>query len=125
MVAAFTMLYISSFANLFDPHQGTDHMETETKRKLVFIFFWSGTYSDAQYESYLHSSYTYYILLLLLVIERMCQMWMEDKFGCSEEMEKIYAKFEKQDKILQNMIKEQKKNRRSVMLDGKSGTVRS
>lgn len=53
---------------------------------MLFLFFWAGVYSDIAYETYAMSVYPFYILMFLLIVERLAQLWIETKFGCTDEL---------------------------------------
>ena len=66
-------------------------MSKVLRQKIVFLLFWAGIYGNEEYEHYAKSAYPYYFLLLLLIFERLSQIWIDNRFGCTEE---VIKKFE-------------------------------
>ena len=52
----------------------------------MFLFFWTGVYADNDNVEYMAAVYPFYLLLILLIIERLAQIWIDNKFGCDEEL---------------------------------------
>ena len=72
LVIGLCLTYISSFAHLYvDESGGTSPFDSQEKQHLVFLFFWAGVYSDMDYEPYARSVYPFYVLMILLIFERL------------------------------------------------------
>jgi hypothetical protein len=69
LIVGLALIYISSFSNLYS--SSVTPFNDLTKQRLVFLFFWGGVYSDYDNGSYIESSYPFYILMMLLVFERL------------------------------------------------------
>ena len=85
-IMALLLIYISSFAHLYDTSEQESPLSEKTKQKIVFLFFWMGVYADNDNVDYLATVYPFYLLLILLIIERLAQIWIDNKFGCDEEL---------------------------------------
>lgn len=82
LIVGLTLIYCSDFVS----NENDEDVRTDTKRKILFLFFWSGVYSDTDYNSYASSVYPFYILMIFLVIERVAQLWIETRFGCTKDL---------------------------------------
>ena len=69
-IIGLALIYISSFAHLYDSSSSTSFSE-DTKERLTFLFFWAGVYSDNTFVTYAESCYPFYVLLILLILERL------------------------------------------------------
>ena len=88
IVIALTVIYLSTFARMIvelDPEKSVIIGE-ESLQLLTFILFWSGVYNDYEDESYFMSAYPFYLLLILLIFERITQIWIENRFGCTKKL---------------------------------------
>ena len=65
---------------------------------LVWWFFWVGIYVDPKDSSAFASHFPMYILITLLVLEKVCQRWLTNRYGCN--LEKV-----REFKILEEKIK--------------------
>ena len=50
-IIGLALIYISSFAHLYDSSSSTSFSE-DTKERLTFLFFWTGVYSDNTFDTY-------------------------------------------------------------------------
>ena len=75
LIIGLSLIYISSFAHLYDDTVTTSPFSTKTKQDLIFFFFWAGVYTDNKYGSYASAVYPFYVVLILLIIERLAQLW--------------------------------------------------
>ena len=81
---ALTLSYISTFeVYLFSGDQEELILSESLRQHLVFLFFWGGFYCDNDRMSYEQTTYPFYILLTLVIAERIAQIWVKDRFGCS------------------------------------------
>lgn len=96
LIVGLGLVYISSFANLYESDIASP-FEESTRQKLLFFFFWGGVYSDLDYDTYASSTYPFYIMLFLLIVERLSQMWIENRFGCDEKMLRQFRSIAKKD----------------------------
>lgn len=73
LILGLTLTYISSFANVYadEDDSGESPFKEETRLKLIFLFFWGGVYNNSEDESYASSTYPFYIMMLLLICERL------------------------------------------------------
>lgn len=74
------VIYLSTAVDAFD---STDPDFINTKNEVIFSLFMGGVFSSGENSQYWGDSYPYYIILSLLVIERMCLDWMTDRFHCN------------------------------------------
>jgi hypothetical protein len=65
---------------------------------LVWWLFWVGIYVDPKDSSAFTSHFPIYILMILLVLERVSQNWLTNRYGC--DLNKL-----RQFKILEEKIK--------------------
>jgi hypothetical protein len=117
LIVGLGLIYVSSFAHLHETSSSsTSPFSEDTRKRLLFLFFWGGVYSDYDYGTYARSTYPFYILMLLLIMERLAQMWIENRFGCDEALIHKFKLIEKNDLWYNNLAKEKKKltERRSV-----------
>lgn len=70
-IMALLLIYISTFAHLYDTSGQESPLSEKTKQKIVFLFFWTGVYSDNDNVDYLATVYPFYLLLILLILERL------------------------------------------------------
>ena len=48
LIVGLALVYISSFAHLYDDsEESTSPFSDITKKRIIFLFFWAGVYSDA------------------------------------------------------------------------------
>lgn len=115
LIVGLGLTYMSSFAHLYEDTTESP-FEEATRQKLLFFFFWGGVYSDFDYGTYTSSTYPFYILLFLLIIERLSQIWIEDRFGCDEKVLRQFQSVEKKDIEYKNQAKERKRtfDRKSI-----------
>ena len=72
LIIGLLLVYVSSFADLYDTETESESpFSDSTKQRLLFLFFWTGVYSNSDYEDYATSVYPFYIIVLFLVIERL------------------------------------------------------
>jgi len=72
LVVGLGLTYISSFAHLYvEESGGTSPFSDNEKQRILFLFFWAGVYSDIDYEPYARSVYPFYVLMILLIAERL------------------------------------------------------
>lgn len=83
---ALSISYLTTFVSYFD-NKTDEHtvFSEETREYLVFLLFWSGFYCGYTGVSYLQVTYPFYVLLALVIVERLAQIWTENRFGCSAE----------------------------------------
>ena len=94
LIIGLALVYISSFAHLYEP--GSDNPFSDSvKQQILFLFFWGGVYSDLDYQTYIQSVYPFYILMILLIMERLAQLWIDNRFGCSKEVILKFKQIEK------------------------------
>ena len=92
---ALTLSYISTFEMyLYSDDSQTPVMSEEARKNLVFLFFWGGFYCDHDKMTYEETTYPFYILLILVIAERIAQIWVKDRFGCSFEQIEIFKDVE-------------------------------
>ena len=72
---------------------------------MIFIFFWSGIYGNEDYEHYAYSAYPFYLLLLLLIFERLAQMWIDNRYGCTKELMQTFDHIEVKDKMYKDLAR--------------------
>lgn len=93
--------------------------KTWNQNEVIFYFFWSGFYQqmdltdgeviDLSGSSYFAPYWPFFVLLLLLIQEKICQMWLTDKYGTNTEMMEAFEKIEKRYQEIQEERKEKKK----------------
>lgn len=105
LVVANFMIYISVF--IVTPTNPTN-LETLVpssrpilKDKVVFIFYYCGFYNQPNVTNFEESTdygiyWPFYLLLLLITIEKLCEDWLKDKFGTNDEIIKMFVEIEKQ-----------------------------
>ena len=72
LVVGLGLTYISSFAHLYvETSGGTSPFSDSEKQRILFLFFWAGVNSDIDYEPYARSVYPFYVLMMLLIAERL------------------------------------------------------
>ena len=54
--------------------------------EIIFAAFLAGCYTDVTQNEYFVQASPFYVILALLVCEKMAQNWLIDKFGCDEEL---------------------------------------
>ena len=114
---ALTLSYISSFEKyLFGDDSQKLIMSEETRKNLVFLFFWGGFYCDHDKMTYEETTYPFYILLILVIAERIAQIWVKDRFGCSPEQIEIFKDIEQRVKKYKDLA--QKKRQETKMKAG-------
>ena len=69
------------------------------RQHVVFLLFWGGFYCDYDDVSYWQAIYPYYILLIITTLERLAQIWIENRFGCSKKQIETFKDIE--DKVKQ------------------------
>jgi hypothetical protein len=74
---------------------------------VVWWFFWVGIYVDPKNSSVFASHFPMYILITLFVLEKLCQRWLTNRFGCSLEKVREYKVLE--EKIKRAEVEEIKK----------------
>ena len=70
LIVGLGLIYVSSFAHLYESTTTSPFSES-TRQRIMFLFFWGGVYSDFDYGTYARSTYPFYILMVLLIIERL------------------------------------------------------
>ena len=80
----------------------------DTRDLLIFLSFWSGFYraSFAQTDlvdtsMFIKDYWAFFIFVFILILERLCLMWMENRLGCTDELIKSYEKIEEEFKQVQ------------------------
>ena len=71
-----------------------------------------GVYCNTEDISYISVTKRYHILLILVVLERLAQIWVEDRFGCSQEQIEQF-------KEIEEMVKKYKRKARQLRLEAK------
>ena len=96
MILALTLAYLSPFNPLLtelDPDSSIV-VAKKTRHNLIFLFFWGGVYSEDGMKQWVHSVYPFYLLMLLAILERVSQRWINDRFGCSEAQIAVFKEIE-------------------------------
>ena len=65
--------------------------------------------------------------MVFLILERLSQLWIADRFGCTEELIKTFKMIEKQDLFYKNQAKDKVKKqteKRLSMKRGRTGQIR-
>lgn len=84
---ALSISYLTTFVSYFDNKSEEQQtvLPEGTREHLIFLLFWSGFYCGYTGVSYLQVTYPFYVLLALVIVERLAQIWTENRFGCSTE----------------------------------------
>ena len=93
---ALTLSYVSTFEGVLES-QAVEKTASLSRQKAVFLLFWAGCFCDDKNDGdqdYSYVTYPYYLLLLIVIFERLAQIWVQDRFGCSEEQIKIFKDIE-------------------------------
>jgi hypothetical protein len=91
MIAIFiTLIYFFSFAQFWRSSWSTNPISQELSNKIIFAAFMAGCYTDVLQNDYLRDISPFYVILALLVCERIAQSWLLDRFGCDEELCRKY-----------------------------------
>ena len=109
---ALTLSYMSTFVSYFD-NQDNPFLSDGVRQHMVFLLFWSGFYCGYENASYMQVTYPFYILLICVIVERLAQIWIENRFGCSEEQMEVFKEIEAK-------VKELKQQARKKRLETKS-----
>jgi len=109
VIVGLGLVYITSFAHLYENSDVVTPFSEHTKQRMMFFFFWAGTYSDDRDASYAAGVYPYYILMLLLIAERLAQLWIEQRFGCDAALIRKFKQVEKQDQYYRKLALEKRK----------------
>ena len=113
LIVGLCLVYVSSFADLYedtiDPEETPSPFSESTRQHMLFLFFWAGVFSDTDYETYARSVYPFYILMVLLIFERLAQLWLETKFGCNETIIRKFRQIQRQDNYYKSLAREKKK----------------
>ena len=112
LIIGLALVYFSSFADLYEESTSSEEpspFSESTRQHMLFLFFWAGVFSDLDYETYSQSVYPFYILMVLLICERLAQLWLETRFGCSDAIIRKFKQIEKQDAYYKSLARERKK----------------
>ena len=52
---------------------------------MIFLLFWGGFYVNADLYNFEEVVWPFYVLFILVIIERLAQYWIENRFGCTEK----------------------------------------
>lgn len=94
---ALTLCYISTFESFLQAQDENKKLLSDVQRQhLVFILFWGGFYCDDNSDDHTFRdvTYPYYLLLIIFIMERLAQIWVRDRFGCSEEQMEYFKEIE-------------------------------
>lgn len=87
LIVAFTLSYVSTFERyLYSADKSRKLVAETTLEYTVFLFFWGGVYcncADTSSGAYIDLTYPFYLMLILATMERLAQIWIENRFGCS------------------------------------------
>ena len=61
---------------------------------MVFFLFFFGFYYNSEGSHFWNAVWPFYILLFLLILEKLSQTWLENKFGCDEAEIKLFKEVE-------------------------------
>ena len=67
---ALTFCYVSTFKEYWE-EQEEQILSLDHRQRLTFLFFWSGFYCDYGGLNYLEVAGPYYILLIIVILERL------------------------------------------------------
>ena len=56
--------------------------------------------------------YPFFILLVLLIMEKLCQLWLQNQFNTNQETISLFEKIEEQFKTLKSKMQETSRDRR-------------
>ena len=56
--------------------------------------------------------YPFFILLVLLIMEKLCQLWLQNQFNTNQETISLFERIEEQFKILKSKMQETSRDRR-------------
>lgn len=88
VMIAITMIYFFSFAvfwSTLDPLY-VPLISKELAMKIIFAAFFAGCYTDTSNPHYFSDIFPFYCILVLLIMEKLAQNWLTDKFGCDENI---------------------------------------
>ena len=72
LIIGLTLTYVSSFANDYaEKDNSTSPFSDDTRERLIFLFFWGGVYSDSSHGEYAEATYPFYVIMILLICERL------------------------------------------------------
>lgn len=91
LVIANILIYLSVFIIAqANPNNKETLVPIQYRKQVLFLFFFGGFYLDQDMVTLedKHSTnlfWPFLVLLILLVIEKGCQMWLKDRCNCTEE----------------------------------------
>ena len=97
IILSLTVTYLSEFASLNLSEVSSFEKE---QKQVIMILFSSGWYHSHDSRSVKNNSYLddcspFYVVLLLLVLDKFSQNWQSnERFGCTKEVMEVYATIE-------------------------------
>lgn len=93
IAVSITLIYCFSFVEFWRNTYNSDPIfSSYVSNEIIFAAFLAGCYTDVSTNNYFQESSPFYVILVLLVFEKLAQCWLLDKFGLDEE---IQRKFER------------------------------
>ena len=75
---------------------------------VILWLFWSGLYISPERLVDVSSHGPYYLLIIVLILEKYAQRWMTNRLGCTLEQVKEFKKLDEQIHILHHELKNPK-----------------
>lgn len=94
------MIYVSVFivtpTNSTNPETLVPSSMPRLKQKVVFIFYYCGFYNQPNVTNFTEGTdygiyWPFYLLLVLITIEKLCEDWLKDKFGTNDAIIEMFV----------------------------------